>query len=139
MISLKSPSNAIKKILAVAVLIFIMLYALFEARGLILGPILGVNDSFNGESVTDSVVHIEGSTRSVSEIKINGRTIALHENGHFSNAVVLKEGYNEIVLEAKDRFGREINKTLQIMHERKPFPLEKLTHKYEEQKDNQDS
>src|SRR5690606_26776513 len=117
MISLKSPSHNIKKILATLVVVFIVGYALFEARGLIMGPILNVIEPHNGKTVYEPVVLIEGNTHSITHMTINGRSIAIHENGDFSNAVVLKEGYNEIVLVAKDRFGREVSETLQIMHE----------------------
>lgn len=136
MISLKSPSITIKKILAVLVILFIALYTLFEARGLIAGPILSVSSPLNGEIVYEPIVHISGNTNSITELTLNGKAIAVHENGYFSNAVVLKDGYNEIVLTAKDRFSREVSETLQIMHERSPLTVPKLTQEYADQKNN---
>lgn len=136
MISLKSPSIAIKKILAVSVISFILLYALFEARGLIAGPALSIDSPKNGETIYEPAVQITGNTRSITELTINGGVIAVHENGTFSNAVVLKDGYNEIVLTVKDRFNREVSETLQIMHERSPLTAPKLTQEYAEQKNN---
>lgn len=101
-----------------------------------MGPILHITEPYNGEIVHEPVVYIEGSTHSITHMTINGKNVAIHENGNFSNAVVLKEGYNEVVLAAKDRFGREISETLQLMHERSPFVSDKLTQTYAEQKNN---
>lgn len=114
----KSPSQHIKTLIGICVGIFIVSYALFEARGLIFGPRITISNPPDGALMTDPIVYITGTTSGVQDMTLNGRTVALHENDSFSNAVVLKEGYNIVVLEARDRFGRIFTRTLQLMHKR---------------------
>lgn len=140
MFSFKSPSVGIKKIIASGIIVFIILYTFFEARGLVTGPTLSITSPINGETTTTPVIYIQGMTQSISELTINGKIAAVHENGNFSNAVVLKDGYNEIVLTANDRFNREVSKTLQIIHKRLPFTtsLKSNQENHAEQKNSQE-
>jgi len=119
-------SSYITKIfIGVVVVVLLGGYALFEARGLILGPHIYIDAPQNGATYAEPLMHISGRTRFVTTMTINNRPIALHENGTFTNALPLKAGYNVIVLEAQDRFDRSVTQTLHLMHNRaQDYPLD---------------
>lgn len=115
---IKNPSYRVKILLGILVFFSLGLYSLFAARGIIQNPRITISEPENGSHITNPTVAITGSTNTLSSFTINGRVVPLHENNTFSNVIILKEGYNIIVLEAGDRFGRTTEKTLEIMHTR---------------------
>ncbi len=56
----------------------------------------------------DAGIAIEGRVISASRLTVNGEVVYIGENGFFVTQVGLREGVNQIVLEAKNRFGRSV-------------------------------
>ena|SRR3990167_2041295 len=90
------------------------LYALFEARGQVFGPAIeiGLYDTV----VHDSFIEISGKAERISKLSMNGYDIPVTENGEFSEAYILAPGYNRIVFDANDTYGRKVSKTLEITY-----------------------
>ncbi len=70
----------------------------------------------NGASVEHSLINIEGVAKNISHISMNDRQMFTDEEGEFSEKLLLSYGYNIITVKAKDRFGRETKKTLELIY-----------------------
>ncbi|HWP61714.1 MAG TPA: hypothetical protein VN495_03855 [Candidatus Paceibacterota bacterium] len=105
------------KLAFIALVVFFaiaILYALFEASGMLLGPTIHV-DSQSLE-VHEPYVTIQGQADRISSLAMNGASISVTETGAFSEPYLLAPGYNRIVLDAKDNYGRTTQKTLEIVY-----------------------
>jgi hypothetical protein len=89
-------------------------YAVYEAQGLLYGPRIHLeNESFASDS---SFVSIKGRAERISELRINGKTVSVRENGEFEEPFLLAPGSNRIILEARDARGRTAMETLDIVY-----------------------
>ena len=103
-------------ILALGIFFLIaILYALFEARGQLLGPTINIDTRVS--IVQDPFLIIEGQAKRISSLTMNGKPIQVTESGAFREPYLLAPGYNRIVLNAKDSYGRSTEKMLEIMYE----------------------
>ena len=83
-----------------------ILYLGFQARHLIRGPIITLDQSLPQTSA-ERFVTVTGTTANIVAITLNGRPIFTDERGHFAETILLEEGYSIITILAEDRFGRE--------------------------------
>ena len=107
--------NARTKILTIAtlaILLLILIYALFNARLLIAGPQIIIKSPENGSDFDRPLIQIEGEAHNTSFISMNGRPIYVNENGEFKEKLLLPEGTSIIKFDAKDRFERNTEVTL---------------------------
>jgi hypothetical protein len=93
-------------------------YVYFQARFLIEGPVISIVSPQNGSSVEEPLVTISGTTKNISYITLNNRQIFVDENGRFEEKLIVAEGYNIMGLVAKDRFGRKVEKTIELFRPR---------------------
>lgn len=107
------PWKLIKIITLSVVVVGILAYTAFEARGLIAGPTINIDSPMSGETLGERIVMLTGSAERVSRIALNGRDIFISESGVFEEPLTLMPGYNEITLEAWGRFGEHTSQTLQ--------------------------
>lgn len=100
----------------VLILFFILLiaYALFEARGLLYGPVIMVPES--AITVHDEYTIIKGTAAHITELHLNGKTISVTESGEFEEPFLLARGTNHLILEASDARGRRAQKVLDIVY-----------------------
>lgn len=91
-------------------------YAIFQARNIILGPIINIDSPKNGATVAQSFVEIEGKTRNISYISMNDNQIFTDDKGVFREKLLLSYGYNIITIRVRDRFNREITKRLELIY-----------------------
>lgn len=81
------------------------LYILWQARFLIAGP--SITLSYEPPQVqNERVVTLEGDTRNITSLALNGRQIFTDPHGHFREELVLENGYTIINITATDRYGR---------------------------------
>jgi hypothetical protein len=106
------------------ILFFVLLglYALFQARFLIIGPYIRIEEPKNGALLDTELVVVKGVSKNAAWLSMNGRQIFTDEKGHFSERLVLSEGTSIITFEARDRFGRVRDKSVQVIYK----PSEKL-------------
>lgn len=89
-------------------------YAAYEAQGLLYGPRIHLE---SGAFTSDiSFVSIKGRTERISELRINGKTVSVRENGEFYEPYLLAPGSNRIILEARDARGRTAVEMLDIVY-----------------------
>jgi hypothetical protein len=91
---------------SIALLVVISVYVLFQARFMIAGPqIVLINEAPIHNNAR--VVKLEGTAFNITHLWLNDRPIFTDEAGHFTEALVLENGYTVATLRAKDRYGRE--------------------------------
>ncbi|MDO8514630.1 MAG: hypothetical protein Q7S50_03745 [bacterium] len=89
-------------------------YAYFEARGLLYGPSITIPSEVT--EVHDPLVTIKGKADRISALSMNGKTISVTEDGVFEEQYLLAVGYNRIVLEAQDKYGRHRSKVIEVVY-----------------------
>ncbi|MEX0930209.1 MAG: hypothetical protein WDZ79_00880 [Candidatus Paceibacterota bacterium] len=103
-------------IVGATVMCLLVGYGLFQARHMLTGPIISIQNPPNGATVQTSLVDVKGTTSNISALTLNNRTIFINEEGFFDEPVVLAQGYNVITVSATDRFGRTTQDTVEIVH-----------------------
>ena len=98
---------SIKKIVLVLGVVALIVYFLFQARFLILGPEVKITYPVNGSSVEETSITVGGSSRNVAWISLNGRQIYTDENGLWQEKLLVGTGTSIITVRTQDRFGRE--------------------------------
>ena len=106
--------SRVTKIVLVVFFILIAAYACYEAWGLLRGPTIEIDNRVM--EVHDSFITVEGAARRVTSLSMNGEPIPVTEEGAFSEGYVLVPGYNRIVLEAKDRYGKSTKHSIEIVY-----------------------
>lgn len=91
-------------------------YALFQARNIVLGPVIEIHSPENGASLEESLVEIKGKVKNISYISMNGYQIFTDDKGVFKEKLLLSYGYNIITIKARDRFNREVEKKLELIY-----------------------
>ena len=94
--------------------VIVLGYAYFEARGLLFGPAITVPSDIT--EVHDPLIRIAGKAERISSLSMNGKTISVTEEGAFEEEYLLAKGYNRIVLDARDKYGRSRSKVIEIVY-----------------------
>lgn len=105
------------RITRIALGIFFVLllgYAYFEARGILFGPSISVTSGLT--EVRDPLITIAGQAEHISSLSMNGKDVAVTEDGVFSEPYLLSAGYNRITLQARDKYGRSRTKTIEVIY-----------------------
>src|SRR3990167_5254127 len=101
--------------IALGVFFLIVLgYAYYEARGLLFGPSITVSSSVT--EVREPFIMIRGQADRISSLSMNGKTIPVTEDGAFEEPYLLSAGYNRIVLDASDKYGRTRRQAIEIVY-----------------------
>jgi len=119
-----------KTITVVAFLIIgsgIIWYIYYQSKNFINGPEIEIISPENGATLIDPLVTIEGTAERISRLELNGKQIFINENNHFSEKLLLLNGYNIITIKAFDKFKREIQKQIEItLKEEVPIKIEDI-------------
>jgi hypothetical protein len=107
---------SIKQIAVIVFFVLLLLYTLFQARFLILGPVIYIDSPYDGELEPTSVIIIKGRAKNIAYISLNDRPIFIDSNGNWSEKYALSEGLSIITLKASDRFGRKTEKTVRLVY-----------------------
>ncbi len=109
-------SKRLLKFAVIALLFgFIALYAFYQARGIIAGPTIFLDEPENGMTTSLAVITVSGTILRSDFITLDGRFISVDLEGHFSERLLLMKGYNILTIKASDREGREAEKTIEII------------------------
>ena len=98
-------------------LIFFLLaagYAAYEAQGLLYGPEIHLAEA--SRASPQALTSIRGTAERITELRLNGKTISVTEDGAFDEPYLLAPGSNRIILEARDARGRTTTETLDIVY-----------------------
>lgn len=98
--------SVLKIVGTITLLVLIALYVLFQARFLITGPQIILQNEPEVQQ-NARIVTLEGTALNITHLWLNDRQIFTDEQGYFKEALVLENGYTITTLRAKDRYGRE--------------------------------
>ena len=107
-------------IVAIAVFLLLLAYAVFQARFLILGPQIELTQLPIIQE--NRVITLEGVATNITNINLNGRPIYTDENGYFKETLILENGYTITTLRAYDRYGRQTVTTQSFVYSPKDIP-----------------
>jgi hypothetical protein len=105
----------LKTSLAITVTGFIVGFTLFQSQNLMRGPTIQIGTSTQGTS--NEIAVIEGEAENIAFLTFNDRQIYTDKNGAFREKVLLSEGYNIVKLAAKDKFGKIVERTIELVYE----------------------
>ena len=88
-------------------------YAIYEARGVLAGPVIHLTDDVR--TTSEQYTSIAGRAERITELRLNGQTITVTEEGAFDEPFLLAPGANRLILEARDARGRVAVRTLDIV------------------------
>ena len=89
-------------------------YSYFALEGYVRGPRIELAGPENGVSTTTARITIAGRAIHVNTLTINGATTSPDLAGNFSESLLLAPGYNIMRVDAKDRYGRSVEKTIEM-------------------------
>ncbi|MDD3005966.1 MAG: helix-turn-helix domain-containing protein [Candidatus Pacebacteria bacterium] len=81
-------------------------------------PYLFVDNPVADGVVKEKDLWVSGKTENDAILKINGQEISVNAEGVFSQKIVLAEGRNLLVVEAKNRFSKTDKKEINIVYEK---------------------
>jgi hypothetical protein len=93
----------------------LIVYSLYQARFLILGPQIWIDNPQDGQTVEDPLVIMEGRAENIAWISLNDRQIFTDEKGAWSEKLLVSPGLSIMTVKARDRFGRETEKSVRIV------------------------
>ena len=93
----------------------VVIYATYQMRGLINGPQIIIDSPSNGSSLTTPLVTIRGRAEQITKLFLNGDKLTPDHTGRFESQLLLAQGYNIIQLDGEDRFGRRVEKKIELV------------------------
>jgi hypothetical protein len=109
----KLPS--LKILVGLGLTLIILVYGLYEAHDLIYGPFLAVDSPIDGQTIKDPLISVNGQTKRIAKMFINGQQVFTHDDGSFTEPLLLGYGYNIIEVRVQDQFDRQIVKTMRVV------------------------
>jgi hypothetical protein len=98
--------SLLKVVALITALLLIIAYIIFQARFLIIGPEITLHTE-PAVQQNERIITLSGQARNITHLWLNDRQIYTDEQGNFTEALVLENGYTITTLKAKDRYGRE--------------------------------
>lgn len=89
-------------------------YSYFAIEGYVRGPQIDLTSPENGVSTTTARITIAGRAVHINTLTINGATTSPDLTGNFSESLLLAPGYNIMRVDARDRYGRAVEKTIEM-------------------------
>lgn len=91
-------------------------YGIFNARDLIIGPTIEVFSPARDTETEENVIDIKGRVENTAFISLNEKPIFVDRQGLFEEKLLLSPGSNIIEIKARDRFKKEVLKTIKIYY-----------------------
>lgn len=105
----------VKPIIIGAVILLVVGYSILKVKDLAIGPEIELYSPTDGTSTKTDLVNIKGKAERISQIFINGKKVFTDEAGNFNEPYLLASGYNLLEIMAQDKFGRKIEKKVQLV------------------------
>lgn len=107
--------NRISIYFFIIILILTIGYTYYQTKSFALGPILEITEPVDGSLFSNNSVNVKGYSKNISYITLNDRQIFVDEKGFLNEKIILSEGYNKIIVSAKDKYQREVEKKLELV------------------------
>ncbi|KKT45150.1 MAG: Polymorphic outer membrane protein [Parcubacteria group bacterium GW2011_GWA2_44_15] len=92
------------------------LYAYGQSREYLHGPQVTIREPKDGSVLSEAPVVISGNAQNIAYIMLNDASIFVDSKGDFNQKLLLLPGYNILTIEALDRFGKKVEKTLELVY-----------------------
>lgn len=112
----RNHDSKIKVLLIVIGIALLLSYMLFNFRIFIKGPQIDSIEPQNGSSFSEPFIIVRGKAKNISYISLNDTPIFVDEKGNFGQKLLLSPGLSIIKLYARDKFEREVTKTLEYVY-----------------------
>lgn len=112
---------------AFALLCLTVGYGLFQARTLMQGPTLLIENPQHGAHVEGELFEVTGTTKNVTHVFLNGRAVQLTTEGNFTETLITPNGYGVLLVEAENRFGHTRQERIEIFGTTNDQQPEQLT------------
>ena len=96
-------------------LVIALVYGLFRAYPLIMGPSISITNLQDGDTVASTTFAISGTVLRAKDITLQGKHIAIDDEGNFTETLVASPPYTILVLVATDKYGATETKTLRVI------------------------
>jgi len=114
---MRQDAKKIIKILLVSVLfLFIMIYAFFRSKDLILGVKIKNVNIVDGAKVTNNILNVTGVAKNAVDLTLDGREISVDQQGNFNETIALLPGYNIVDIKARDKFGHTDERNYKLIY-----------------------
>jgi len=104
-----------RRALVIFFFVLLVVYALFQGRFVILGPQIQIDTPKDNAILTSNVLVVSGRAENVAYLSLDGRQIYTDKDGNWSEKLIAPLGISILELRARDRFGREIEKTIRVV------------------------
>ena len=111
----------ITKALLAVFFIVLVGYGYYEARGLLFGPSIDISAG-RAMIVYQPYIELKGTASRISQLSMNGQQIPVTEDGSFDQPYVLSPGYNRIIFDAKDQYGKTAQRVIEVVYEASSTP-----------------
>lgn len=106
----------VKLALMVVFVLLLVGYGIFNARDLLRGPIIEVFSPAKNIETNENTIDIKGRAENTAFISLNEKPIFISPEGLFEEKLLLLPGLNLIEIKARDRFKKEIVKTIEVYY-----------------------
>lgn len=106
----------VKLFVVVTSALFLISYGVFNARNMLMGPIVEIFSPAKDMETSSGVITVKGRAKNITFISLNEKPISVDTEGLFENKLLLSPGSNIIEVKAKDRFKNEVVKTVRVYY-----------------------
>lgn len=106
-------------VISATIALVVILYTISRFYTFLAGPSIHISSPQNGDTVSERLLNISASTTLISFITLNDRQIFIDQKGDLFEQLLLQDGYNIISIKATDRFGRKVEKRLEVVYKPK--------------------
>jgi len=110
--------SKLMRLVLIAFFLLVIGYGFFEARGMLFGPRIELPDETIQSS--EQFITIRGKAQHIAQLRMNGTSISVTEDGSFAEPYLLSPGLNRIVFDAEDKYGGKRQEVVQIVYTPQP-------------------
>ena len=111
---MQSSRSKVKKFIYILSILFVISFGIFAFRGILFPPVVILLTVYDGMNVPAGMIRIEGKTKRVEALFIQGKQLVRSLEGDFVTEIAVFAPYTIIEIEARDRFNKTIHKTLRL-------------------------
>jgi hypothetical protein len=98
-------------------------YAAWRSFDYLRGPTIEIFQPADGSTIASSSITILGRADRINTMNLNGRSIAMNEEGYFAEILIIFPGVNIISLSGTDQFGRSSDAQIRLFGSASSTPL----------------
>lgn len=98
----------------ITLIILVLIYFTYRIFNYISGPRIHILSPVQGEIIKEDTFILEGNVKNAKNIYVNGREIAIDEEGNFKEELIAKSPYTLITVRAIDKYGKQKENILSV-------------------------